>query len=208
MMDQLEQLLDMIEHPDRYTEQQVNSLLSDPDLRKHYEVMVSLRAAYEGQSAQPQKKREPIHGNTTRQHALPLWGGMGRGLKAAAAVFLGIVLVSGIAIAAWLASPKPTASTSSQPERLEASLPPSEEMKARAFDNTPLADIMAVVAKHYGHHVAFANDSLRQLRITTTWNEDEPLSAFLENMNELDGLSFTQKGDTIFVEPKQEEGAE
>ena len=206
MMDQLEQLRDMIEHPDRYTEQQVNRLLSDPDLRKHYEVMVSLRAAYEGQSAQPQKKREPIHGNTTRQHAL--WGGLGWGLKAAAAVFLGIVLVSGIAIAAWLASPKPTVSTSSQPERLEASLPPSEEMKARAFDNTPLADIMAVVAKHYGHHVAFANDSLRQLRITTTWNEDEPLSAFLENMNELDGLSFTQKGDTIFVEPKQEEGAE
>ena len=206
MMDQLEQLLDMIEHPDRYTEQQANSLLSDPDLHKHYEVMVSLRAAYEGQPAQPQKKREPIHGNTTRQHAL--WGGLGWGLKAAAAVFLGIVLVSGIAIAAWLASPKPTVSTSSQPERLEASLPPSEEMTARAFDNTPLADIMAVVAKHYGHHVAFANDSLRQLRITTTWNEDEPLSAFLENMNELDGLSFTQKGDTIFVEPKQEEGAE
>lgn len=205
-MDQLEQLLDMIEHPDRYTEQQVNSLLSDPDLRKHYEVMVSLRAAYEGQSAQPQKKREPIHGNTTRQHAL--WGGLGWGLKATAAVFLGIVLVSGIAIAAWLASPKPTVSTSSQPERLEASLPPSEEMTARAFDNTPLADIMAVVAKHYGHHVAFANDSLCQLRITTTWNEDEPLSAFLENMNELDGLSFTQKGDTIFVEPKQGEGAE
>lgn len=206
MMDQLEQLLDMIEHPDRYTEQQVNSLLSDPDLRKHYEVMVSLRAAYEGQPALPQKKRDHIHGNTTRQHAL--WGGLGWGLKAAAAVFLGIVLVSGIAIAAWLASPKSTASTSSQTERLEASLPPSEEMTARAFDNTPLADIMAVVAKHYGHHVAFANDSLRQLRITTTWNEDEPLSAFLENMNELDGLSFTQKGDTIFVEPKQEEGAE
>jgi ferric-dicitrate binding protein FerR (iron transport regulator) len=205
-MDQLEQLLDMIEHPDRYTEQQVNSLLSDPDLRKHYEVMVSLRAAYEGQPAQPQKKREPIHGNTTRQHAL--WGGLGWGLKAAAAVFLGIVLVSGIAIAAWLASPKPTVNTSSQPDRLEASLAPSEEMTARAFDNTPLSDIMAVVAKHYGHHVAFANDSLRQLRITTTWNEDEPLSAFLENMNELDGLSFTQKGDTSFVEPKQEEGAE
>ena len=129
-------------------------------------------------------------------------------LRLVAAIFVGIILVSGIAIAAWLASPQPTASTSSQPERLEASLPPSEEMTARAFDNTPLADIMAVVAKHYGHHVAFANDSLRQLRITTTWNEDEPLSAFLENMNELDGLSFTQKGDTIFVEPKQEEGAE
>lgn len=148
------------------------------------------------------------HKESPRQRSLSLWERSGWGHKAAAAVFLGIVLVSGIAIAAWLASPKPTASTSSQPERLEASLPPSEEMTARAFDNTPLADIMAVVAKHYGHHVAFANDSLRQLRITTTWNEDGPLSAFLENMNELDGLSFTQKGDTIFVEPKQGEDAE
>lgn len=207
-MDQLEQLLDMIEHPDYYTDEQIKALLSDPDLRKHYDVMISLRAAYEAQPATPQKQREPIHGNTTRQHAHPFWGEMGRGLKAAAAVFLGIVLVSGIAIAAWLASPKPTVNTSSQAERLEASLPPSEEMKARAFDNTPLADIMAMVAKHYGHHVAFADDSLRQLRITTTWNEDEPLSVFLDSMNELDGLSFTQKGDTIFVEPKQEEGAE
>ena len=131
-----------------------------------------------------------------------------RWYRRVAAIFIGVLIIGGIALAAWMASPKPTASTSSQPERLEASLPPSEEMRARAFDNTPLADIMAVVAKHYGHHVAFADDSLRQLRITTTWNEDEPLSAFLENMNELDGLSFTQKGDTIFVEPKQEEGAE
>ena len=81
-------------------------------------------------------------------------------------------------------------------------------MTARAFDNTPLADIMAVVAKHYGHHVAFADDSLRQLRITTVWNDQEPLATFLESMNELDGLHFLVKDDTIYVEPKHEEGAE
>ncbi|MBR3010820.1 MAG: DUF4974 domain-containing protein [Prevotella sp.] len=131
-----------------------------------------------------------------------------RWYRRVAAIFIGVLIIGGIAIAAWLASPKPTVSTSSQPERLEASLPPSEEMKARAFDNTPLADIMAVVAKHYGHHVAFADDSLRQLRITTVWNDQEPLATFLESMNELDGLHFLVKGDTIYVEPKHEEGAE
>lgn len=206
MMDQLEQLLDMIEHPDRYTEQQINDLLSDPDLRKHYDVMISLRMAYEPQPIPSQKEREPRHGNTTHQHSLPLWGGAGWGSKAAA-IFLGIILISGIAIAAWLASPQPTVSTPS-PSAESPGGTISEENRGGTFDNTPLADIMAVVGKHYGHHVVFANDSLRQLRITTTWNEDEPLSTFLESMNELNGLRLTEKGDTIYVEPKQEEGTE
>ena len=72
MMDQLEQLLDMIEHPDRYTEQQVNSLLSDPDLRKHYDVMISLRAAYETQPAPPQKKTPSRFGEEWEGGSRPL----------------------------------------------------------------------------------------------------------------------------------------
>ena len=42
----------------------------------------------------------------------------------------------------------------------------------------------------------------------TVWNNQEPLATFLESMNELDGLLFLVKGDTIYVEPKHEEGAE
>ena len=42
-MDKLELLLDMTEHPDRYTEEQMQELLADEDVRKHYEMMVWLR---------------------------------------------------------------------------------------------------------------------------------------------------------------------
>ena len=45
-MDKLEILLDMIEHPERYTEQQITDLLADEEMRKHYDVMVRLRGAY------------------------------------------------------------------------------------------------------------------------------------------------------------------
>ncbi len=46
-MDKLEILLDMIEHPERYTEQQITELLADEEMRKHYDVMVRLRGAYD-----------------------------------------------------------------------------------------------------------------------------------------------------------------
>jgi hypothetical protein len=46
-MDKLEILLDMIEHPERYTEQQISDLLADEEMRKHYDMMVQLRGAYD-----------------------------------------------------------------------------------------------------------------------------------------------------------------
>ena len=86
--------------------------------------------------------------------------------------------------------------------------PSGDEGGALSFDNVSLDSLLNTVAQHYGHAVVFTNDSLRQLRITTVWNDQEPLATFLESMNELDGLHFLVKGDTIYVEPKHEEGAE
>ena len=133
-----------------------------------------------------------------------------RWYRRVAAIFIGVLIIGGIALAAWMAAPKashPDTEATTIVQKSNVS-PSGDEGGALSFDNVSLDSLLNTVAQHYGHAVVFTNDSLRQLRITTTWNEDEPLSAFLENMNELDGLSFTQKGDTIFVEPKQEEGAE
>ena len=62
-MDKLELLLDMTEHPDRYTEQQMRELLADEDVRKYYDVMVQLREAYalegeDGEKRDGEKKRK------------------------------------------------------------------------------------------------------------------------------------------------------
>ena len=52
-------LLDMIEQPERYSEQQILELLADEEVRKHYEVMVRLREAYdmEGKSEREESER-------------------------------------------------------------------------------------------------------------------------------------------------------
>ncbi len=56
-MDRLEILLDMIEHPERYTEQQMHELLADKEIRKHYDVMVRLREAYDERKVKSEEVR-------------------------------------------------------------------------------------------------------------------------------------------------------
>ena len=132
-----------------------------------------------------------------------------RWYRRVAAIFIGVLIIGGIALAAWMAAPKashPDTEATTIVQKSNVS-PSGDEGGARSFDNVSLDSLLTTVAKHYGNAVVFANDSLRQLRITTVWNDQEPLATFLESMNELDGLHFLVKDDTIYVEPKHEEGA-
>ena len=68
------------------------------------------------------------------------------------------------------------------------------------FEGQMLDKIMHRVASHYGRTVRFRNEGLAGLRLSTVWNSKEPLSAFVETLNEFDGLRLTDRQDTIFVE--------
>ena len=133
-----------------------------------------------------------------------------RWYRRVAAIFIGMLIIGGIALAAWMAAPKashPDTEATTIVQKSNVS-PSGDEGGALSFDNVSLDSLLNTVAQHYGHAVVFTSDSLRQLRITTVWNDQEPLATFLESMNELDGLHFLVKDDTIYVEPKHEEGAE
>ncbi|MBR7052147.1 MAG: hypothetical protein IKI44_04040, partial [Bacteroidaceae bacterium] len=59
-MDKLEILLDMTEHPDRYTEEQMQELLADEDVRKHYQMMVWLRESQDpSRSSLKEREKRP-----------------------------------------------------------------------------------------------------------------------------------------------------
>ncbi len=72
------------------------------------------------------------------------------------------------------------------------------------FSNTPLDSMLSVVGAHYGRAVCFDNASLRQLRFTIRWNCSEPLSTFLDHVNEFEGLQLVDERDTIFVNAEKE----
>ena len=108
-MDKLELLLDMIEHPERYTEQQISELLADEEMRKHYDVMVRLRGAYDVKKEEDPPLTLPIReGVVTIEdestlpstHSTPSLTGRVRGgsaLHRIAAIFIAAAFLGGLA---------------------------------------------------------------------------------------------------------------
>ena len=74
------------------------------------------------------------------------------------------------------------------------------------FENVRLDSMLSVVAKEYHRVLYFRDDQPRNLRISTTWQPQLPLSVLINVMNELDGFQLVVTDDTIFVEKKTREG--
>ena len=74
------------------------------------------------------------------------------------------------------------------------------------FENVRLDSMLLVVAKEYHRVLYFRDDQPRNLRISTTWQPQLPLSVLVNVMNELDGFLLVVTDDTIFVEKKVREG--
>ena len=209
-MDKLEILLDMTEHPDRYTEEQMQELLADEDVRKHYQMMVWLRESQDpSRSSLKEKEKRPSPTSPLKGEAfsLPLRVvRMGR----YAAAFVGAVVMAGLLFAAM----RPFFNIHNE-ERTDTlaqvtkSLPLGEgqgDGSALRFDNAPLDSILTVVAQHYGKVVLFRNEEVRTMRLIMTWQPTDSLSSLIGRLNLFEGLQLTLQADTLIVETEKKEG--
>ena len=212
-MNKTDQLFLMLEHPQAYTEQQWQEILSDGECRELYALMAKTKSAF---LAQKEIDDETIEAEWSR---LTDAGNLARHIPSRsnslftnqiiykiAAMFIGILLISGITIAAIhiirVRSEKPMepiVETTSQTTN-----PNSQIKEAFRFSNTPLDSLLSVVSAHYGRAVCYQDETLRQLRFTISWNSVQPLATFLDNVNEFEGLQVVEERDTIFVNAEKE----
>lgn len=121
-----------------------------------------------------------------------------------AASFIGILLLSGIAVAAVYVS-RNHADAKRPVEAVQAS--PSDQADTEGaealvihFDNVPLDSLLGTVSRHYGKRVVYRNDSIRELRFLIEWNQNRPLSDFVTLINNFEGIHVSEEGDTIVAE--------
>lgn len=213
MMNKTDQLFLMLEQPQAYTEQQWQEILSDDECRELYALMAKTQGAYDAQkeiddeTIEEEWLRLTHVGNFSRQipsRRNPVFNK--QIIYKIAAMFIGILLISGIAIAAihiiHRRSEQPAETTVATIS--EASNPNLQIKEPVRFSNTPLDSLLSVVASHYGRTVCFNDETLRQLRFTIAWDSVQPLSTFLDNVNEFEGLQVVDKRDTIFVNAGKE----
>ena len=128
----------------------------------------------------------------------------GSPLHRIAAIFLAAVFLGGLA---WAISPflrhmgkTPQSAKVTAPSLTRRAGGESVGGGLLLFADVRLDSMLAIVSQHYGKAVFFGDEELKALRIHTKWNREDSLAAFIENLNELDGLSLTEQRDTIFVQ--------
>ena len=141
--------------------------------------------------------QKPIESN---RNWMKILGGAKRQSRAAAS-FIGIILITGLAFAAYhlmWQSQRPAeeyrAEADSALFTLHSSLPPVR------FDDVRLDSILAVVSAHYGTTTRFLSEEAKGMKFIMTWNPDSSLTSFIDGLNMFDRLQLTLSEDTIFVE--------
>ena len=118
-----------------------------------------------------------------------------------AAVLVGVLMLSGIAWAAW--EYRGQVSDSAPVESMTCpsdSQPVATEGNIVYFDNVRLDSVLGVVALHYQKQVDFRTDGLRSLHFHIEWNQTAPLSDFITLINNFEGITLREEQDTIIAE--------
>ena len=207
--DNIRQLLEMLDNPETYTEQELQDIINrDEDTRETYRMVVETkRSSRQRQAEKPidvdaawQKFNQKVQ---PKQHSF--------GWIKIAASFVGVLLVSGIAFAAIqiiryaqqntpkteeiINTPKPTYTTPTDTLTTDTIAAPQPII----YDNIPLEKMLPEIATHYDAKVTFVNDEARQLRFRFVWNPQKGIDQVVSDLNQFERLTVTLNDNQITV---------
>ena len=185
-MKDIEKLLRMTERPQDYSDEEIRQMMSDPDMRAYYELMVDAEAGF----AHKKGKKEPI----------PMIFKM-------AAMFIGLLLLSGIAFATYHYAfgngertdipTKETRITNIDQQSLQQE---TASCSVRIFENAELQQILQELSEYYHVGVVFHNEKSRHIRLYTKWDTTSPLHLIIERLNGFEKVSIHLTENQIIAE--------
>ena len=207
-------LFDMQEHPEKYTDEQVERLLADEEAQEFLRDLAMARMA--GKKSTPKKvdvgkawrefsekhnKAKSISNGTNTPY---------RNRMQIAASIIGIIFLSGVALAAvhngWLkfaasdkvadnkttteqnVKQKPSADDSLKAVTAEPN--DSLDMKPVVFDNAELGTILTQMTDFYHVKVRYDNADTQHVRLFFNWNKTKTLEQNLEILNAFDRIQI------------------
>lgn len=212
----IDYLLDLQENPERFTDQELQQLLEDNEMRLLIEQLAFAKRAFITQEAAPSVDAEWDNfaikyadelSRLDQQHMKIAFTTL---LRRIAAVVVGIVLLSGIAFATvhyinnyinnnqdncTEINPIDISQKQSIPTENNTEIPATK----RIFDNIPLEEILAEIAVAYNAEVEFQDDSKRTLRLHFVWKSEDNLSRVVEKLNTFNVINITIKNNKIIV---------
>ena len=203
-------LFDMQEHPDKYTDEQIEHLLADEEVKEFLRDLAMARMA--GKKATPKKvdvdKAWKEFSNGSYRNRMKI-----------AASIVGIIFLSGVALAAvqngWLnfstsdkvvdnkvMTEQIVPSNTLANDSLKAmTVEPTDslDMKPVVFDNAELGTILMQMADFYHVKVEYMNANTQHVRLFFNWNKTKTLEQNLELLNAFDRIQIEYADGTLIV---------
>lgn len=215
--DKIELLLDIQEHPEKYSDEQLNSMLAeDEELAEMMEQLATTKRAMTKEEAEDEQLDiDALWQEFEAEHELefdePETKRVSMPLRKIAAMFIGVALTAGVAFAAIqivrsVSKPTPEPTKIEAPAAPKAAQPDDEvpadtvvAVKPVVFDNVELAQIMAQIAAHYKAEVEIENEDAGAYRLYFEWNSQETLEHVVERLNRFESINIELNNNKMTV---------
>lgn len=224
-MDKFEKILDIIDHQEKYSDEEIREILQDEECRKLYQTMMEVDSALENSSpiinvdeewekfSQEHHLQEEATKNAaqkTASHPITSW-------RKLAASIAGFVLISGIAFAAIHtyikrsqeptqvtadAHPKTIKSDSAKQVAAKDSLThPKPEKPAihKTFENVAFEQMLSEIASYYDLQVKFENNEDKTLRLYYEWNSHSSIENIVKELNQFENVNIELQQNELIV---------
>ena len=201
--EKMKRLLDAQDHPETFTEEELQAMLKEDELRETAELMARLKQAYIG------KETEDIDVDAEWQRFASQ--NPKRWSLRIAASFIGLLMLSGIAYAtihiisssrSQQADVQNTTAGNQGDRSLDSGRnqgPAPLIPEPKTFENVPLKDITAELASFYHIAIVVRNDETAALRLYYQWNPQMPLKQVVEELNRFERVNLTFTSDTLII---------
>lgn len=219
MKDNTDRLLEAVEHPERFTDDELTAMLADPSTRELYGLMSKTADALTP-PGNPDIDKEwhdfaaaHIVGRRTAWHILRVF------LNRHAAAVIMAVVASLAVVAATITFTRSAGShdpaekvvipASSTPMvgknggRVDPDTVVTTELadgEIVTFKEEPFERILSALGVHYGVKVTFNSADTKKLRLFFKWDSSLPLSEVVDQLNSFGRIDIRIKGNTLIVE--------
>ncbi len=224
-MDKFEKILDIIDHQEKYSDEEIREILQDEECRKLYQTMMEVDSALENPSpiinvdeewekfSQKHQLQEEATQNAAQEaasHPITSW-------RKLAASIAGFVLISGIAFAAIHTyikrSQEPTQVTAdTHPEVINSDSAkqvaakdslthPKPEKPAihKTFENVAFEQMISEIASYYDLQVKFENNEDKTLRLYYEWNSHSSIENIVKELNQFENVNIELQQNELIV---------
>lgn len=214
-MDKYLKVIDITEHPENYSENELREILKDPELREIYDLMCDADSAlrqpaqFSGKDVEDEWRR--FKQSKKRKITLPKF------LTGRVAVTACIIVTSAVALAIGagiaiknsenkvtqpLAIEKPSKSIQPQvvsKDSVTQILTDSIEQKTVVFENEPLSMILDQISQYYGLKLEIVNKQASTNRFFFKWNKTENAEEIVRQLNNFEIIKLTLSDKTLIL---------